>query len=125
MACHLHGEELLDDEIEGLIEERLTARRERNFSRSDEIRDLLKEKGIILGGYGSRHTVEKRMNGVYTLRDVDVKQLNALALAYMGDAVYEQAVREHCCARAASSRTSFIRRRPGMYPPKLRRQPLK
>lgn len=29
------------------------------------------------------------------LRDLDVKQLNALALAYMGDAVYEQAVREH------------------------------
>ena len=42
------GEELLDDEIEGLIEERLTVRRERNFSRADEIRDLLKEKGIIL-----------------------------------------------------------------------------
>lgn len=42
------GEELLDAEIEGLIEERLTARRERNFGRSDEIRDLLKEKGIIL-----------------------------------------------------------------------------
>ncbi|WP_339253084.1 cysteine--tRNA ligase [Sporosarcina sp. FSL W8-0480] len=41
-------EELLDDEIEALIEERLTARRERNFGRSDEIRDLLKEKGIIL-----------------------------------------------------------------------------
>lgn len=30
-----------------------------------------------------------------SLRDIDVKQLNALALAYMGDAVYEQAVREH------------------------------
>lgn len=29
------------------------------------------------------------------LRDIDVKQLNALALAYMGDAVYETAVREH------------------------------
>src|SRR5699024_1387725 len=29
------------------------------------------------------------------LRKVDVKQMNALALAYMGDAVYEQAVREH------------------------------
>jgi len=42
------GEELLDDEIEGLIEERLNARRERNFSHADEIRDLLKEKGIIL-----------------------------------------------------------------------------
>jgi len=35
------------------------------------------------------------MSDVYTLRDIDVKQLNALALAYMGDAVYEQAVREH------------------------------
>lgn len=32
---------------------------------------------------------------MYGLRDIDVKQLNALALAYMGDAVYEQAVREH------------------------------
>lgn len=32
---------------------------------------------------------------MYVLRDVDVKQLNALALAYMGDAVYEQAIREH------------------------------
>lgn len=29
------------------------------------------------------------------LRNSDVDQLNALALAYMGDAVYEQAVREH------------------------------
>ncbi|WP_210471074.1 Mini-ribonuclease 3 [Sporosarcina sp. 6E9] len=32
---------------------------------------------------------------MYVLRDRDVLQLNALALAYMGDAVYEQAVREH------------------------------
>ncbi|RNF38657.1 Mini-ribonuclease 3 [Planococcus salinus] len=29
------------------------------------------------------------------LRNNDVDQLNALALAYMGDAVFEQAVREH------------------------------
>lgn len=29
------------------------------------------------------------------LRNSDVDQLNALALAYMGDAVFEQAVREH------------------------------
>ena len=35
------------------------------------------------------------MMGIYNLRNIDVKQLNALALAYMGDAVYEQAVREH------------------------------
>ncbi|MDN7247484.1 Mini-ribonuclease 3 [Planococcus shenhongbingii] len=32
---------------------------------------------------------------MYVLRNSDVDQLNALALAYMGDAVYEQAVREH------------------------------
>ncbi|MEK7723684.1 MAG: cysteine--tRNA ligase [Acidobacteriota bacterium] len=40
--------EILDTEIEKLIEERQEARRNRNFSRSDEIRDLLAEKGIIL-----------------------------------------------------------------------------
>ncbi len=41
-------EEILDTEIEQLIEERQEARRNRNFARSDEIRDLLAEKGIIL-----------------------------------------------------------------------------
>lgn len=40
--------EILDAEIEALIEERNEARRNRNFARSDEIRDLLSEKGIIL-----------------------------------------------------------------------------
>jgi cysteinyl-tRNA synthetase len=40
--------EMLDAEIESLIEERLEARRNRNFARSDEIRDLLAKKGIIL-----------------------------------------------------------------------------
>jgi len=41
-------EEMLDAEIEILIEERTTARHNRNFARSDEIRDLLSEKGITL-----------------------------------------------------------------------------
>lgn len=40
--------EILDAEIEKLIEERQEARHNRNFARSDEIRDLLAEKGIIL-----------------------------------------------------------------------------
>jgi cysteinyl-tRNA synthetase len=40
--------EMLDAEIDTLIEERQTARQQRNFARSDEIRDLLAEKGIIL-----------------------------------------------------------------------------
>ena len=38
----------LDAEIEALVEERQAARRDRNFARSDEIRDLLAEQGIIL-----------------------------------------------------------------------------
>lgn len=42
------ADELLDEAIEGLIEERLEARRNRDFKRADEIRDSLKEQGIIL-----------------------------------------------------------------------------
>ncbi|WP_019244357.1 MULTISPECIES: cysteine--tRNA ligase [Bacillus] len=41
-------EELLDEEIERLIQERIQARKDRNFQRSDEIRDELKAKNIIL-----------------------------------------------------------------------------
>src|SRR5699024_1183498 len=41
-------QELLDEDIEALIEERNEARQNRDFSRADEIRDLLKEKNIIL-----------------------------------------------------------------------------
>ena len=41
-------EELLDEEIEKLIEERQVARKAKNFTRSDEIRDELLSKGIIL-----------------------------------------------------------------------------
>ena len=40
--------EILDDEIENLIAERKDARNNRDFARSDEIRDLLAEKGIVL-----------------------------------------------------------------------------
>lgn len=41
-------EEILDEEIEHLIAERQNARKEKNFARADEIRDILLEKGIIL-----------------------------------------------------------------------------
>ncbi len=41
-------EELLDEEIEKLIEERQAARKAKNFARADEIRDELLNKGIIL-----------------------------------------------------------------------------
>lgn len=39
---------LLDEEIEKLIEERNNARKNKDFSRADEIRDYLKEQGIVL-----------------------------------------------------------------------------
>ncbi len=41
-------EELLDSDIEALIEERQQARKEKNFARADEIRNMLLEQGIIL-----------------------------------------------------------------------------
>lgn len=40
--------ELLDEEIEALIEERNQARKNRDFARSDEIRDQLLSMNIIL-----------------------------------------------------------------------------
>ena len=41
-------EEMLDEEIEKLIEERQAARKAKDFARADAIRDELLEKGIIL-----------------------------------------------------------------------------
>lgn len=42
------NEELLDEDIEELIEQRQQARKDRNFAEADRIRDELKEKGIVL-----------------------------------------------------------------------------
>lgn len=39
--------------------------------------------------------METRVSNLDKLRNEDVKQLNALALAYMGDAVLEQKIREY------------------------------
>jgi cysteinyl-tRNA synthetase len=47
-ACFIQEEEILDDEIEQLIEERNQARKDKNFDRADEIRKLLEDKGIAL-----------------------------------------------------------------------------
>ncbi len=41
-------EDILEEEIEKLIEERQNARKEKNFKRADEIRDELLNRGIIL-----------------------------------------------------------------------------
>lgn len=41
-------QELLDEEIEALIEERQAARKAKNFARADEIRDELLGRGIVL-----------------------------------------------------------------------------
>lgn len=49
--CGLTAErqqEMLDEEIESLIQERQDARKAKNFARADEIRDLLAGKGIVL-----------------------------------------------------------------------------
>ena len=41
-------EDILEEEIENLIEERQNARKEKNFKRADEIRDELLNRGIVL-----------------------------------------------------------------------------
>lgn len=51
---------------------------------------------------------------MYVLRNRDVKQLNALALAYMGDAVYEQAIREHLL-RSGRVRPNVLHREATRY----------
>lgn len=51
---------------------------------------------------------------MYVLRDIDVKQLNALALAYMGDAVYEQVIREHLL-RSGRVRPNVLHREATRY----------
>lgn len=42
------NDELLDDEVEQLINERVEARKDKNWARADEIRDILHEQGIVL-----------------------------------------------------------------------------
>lgn len=42
------NDELLDEDIQKLIDERQLARKNKDFKHSDEIRDMLKEKGITL-----------------------------------------------------------------------------
>lgn len=41
-------EAVIDDEVQALVEERQEARKAKNFARADEIRDLLKARGITL-----------------------------------------------------------------------------
>lgn len=48
LGIELGQEDLLDEEVDQLIQERLDARKNRDFLRADEIRDQLKDQGIIL-----------------------------------------------------------------------------
>ncbi|MDX8363098.1 cysteine--tRNA ligase [Cytobacillus sp. IB215316] len=48
LGLTLENNELLDDEIEELIQQRIDARKNRDFALSDQIRDELKERNIIL-----------------------------------------------------------------------------
>ncbi|QED45924.1 cysteine--tRNA ligase [Cytobacillus dafuensis] len=48
LSLDVQKEDLLDEEIERLIEERIQARKDRNFQLADQIRDQLKDMNIIL-----------------------------------------------------------------------------
>ena len=73
-------EEILDEEIEKLIEERQAARKEQKiFARADEIRDQLLEQGIVLKRYKRRCKMEQSLiqkikEGLY-LDGLDPKSL--------------------------------------------------
>lgn len=45
----------------------------------------------------------------------DSKQLNGLALAYIGDAIFEVYVRHHCLSRALPNQMIFIRNQAGLF----------
>ena len=51
-------DQMLDGDIEALIAERQAARHDRDFAKSDRIRDQLAEKGIILRGHKRRRSME-------------------------------------------------------------------
>jgi cysteinyl-tRNA synthetase len=56
------GLDMNEEEIEGLIRERTEARKARNFSRADEIRDDLAERGVILedGPHGTTWKIKSK-----------------------------------------------------------------
>lgn len=90
-------EEILDEEIEKLIEERQAARKNKDFARADEIRDQLLEQGIVLKRYKRRCKMEQSLiqkikEGLY-LDGLDPKSYSPLSLAYIGDAIYEIVIR--------------------------------
>ena len=85
-------EEILDEDIEKLIEERQAARKAKDFARADAIRDELLEKG-----YQRRSTMEKSvewefdtyMQEIFQMKEVDIKEYSPLTLAYIGDCIYD------------------------------------
>ena len=102
-------EEILDEDIEKLIEERQAARKAKDFARADAIRDELAAKGIQikdtrtvregyhLKGYQRRSTMEKSvewefdtyMQEIFQMKEVDIKEYSPLTLAYIGDCIYD------------------------------------
>ena len=42
------ADKAVDDDIQALVDERQEARKAKNFARADEIRDMLKARGITL-----------------------------------------------------------------------------
>src|SRR5690625_6094451 len=61
LGIQLEEEALLDQEIDQLILEREEARKEKDFTKADEIRDLLKSKDIILEDRSEEHTSEFKL----------------------------------------------------------------
>ena len=93
-------EEILDSEIEDMIAQRQQARKDKNFALADEIRGKLLEMGIVLEDTisipmvcVSMETCLNCFKEAMKLKEVEAREYSPLALAYLGDAVYELAIR--------------------------------
>ena len=90
-------EEILDEEIEKLIEERQAARKNKRFCKSRRDQRPVIRAGYRIKRYKRRCKMEQSLiqkikEGLY-LDGLDPKSYSPLSLAYIGDAIYEIVIR--------------------------------
>ena len=90
-------EEILDEEIEKLIEERQAAKKEQRFCKSRRDQRPVIRAGYRIKRYKRRCKMEQSLiqkikEGLY-LDGLDPKSYSPLSLAYIGDAIYEIVIR--------------------------------
>ena len=92
---------VIDSELDAYIKEQIEirnkAKREKNFSLADQIRDELMKKNIKLidSREGTKYEIMQLVIGKY----MDLNTINVLVLAYLGDTIYEDYIRKALISR--------------------------